>query len=80
MSLTTIMSHAGLSGYAIIGMILFLLVFVSLMIRLWLQSRAGGLEEVGRLPLEEALPVGAGPGGPSAHPAEAPAGNPEERR
>jgi hypothetical protein len=68
MSLTTIMSHAGLSGYAIAGMLIFLAVFISLMVRLWLQARKGGLEEVGRLPLEEGRPVAA-PGSlvPPAH-------------
>ncbi|MFA7330042.1 MAG: hypothetical protein WC326_03105 [Candidatus Delongbacteria bacterium] len=79
MSLSTIMSHAGYSGYAIIGMIFFLLVFASLMIRLWLQSRAGGLEEVGRLPLEEARPEAAS-GTIPAQPAQPAAGKLEERR
>lgn len=78
MSLSTIMSHAGLSGYAIVGMIFFLLVFTSLMIRLWLQSRAGGLEEVGRLPLEEARPAAAGSCEIPAQPAQPAAGKLEE--
>jgi len=59
MGLSTIMGLAGLSGYAIAGMLLFLAVFASLMVRLWLQARKGGLEEVGRLPLEEGRPVDA---------------------
>lgn len=63
MGLSTIMSSMGLSGYAIAGMLIFLAVFTSLMVRLWLQARKGGLEEVGRLPLEEGRPLAA-PGSP----------------
>jgi hypothetical protein len=57
MSLSTIMGHAGLSGYAIAAMLVFLAVFASILVRLWLQSRAGGLEEAGRMPLEDGQPV-----------------------
>ncbi len=57
MSLSTIMGNAGLSGYAIVAMILFLAVFASLMVRLWRQSRTGRLEEAGAMPLDDGRPA-----------------------
>jgi hypothetical protein len=57
LSLSTIMGNAGLSGYAIVAMILFLAVFTSLMIRLWRQSRTGRLEEAGAMPLDDGRPA-----------------------
>ncbi|MDP2359571.1 MAG: cbb3-type cytochrome c oxidase subunit 3 [bacterium] len=53
MGLSAIMGHAGLSGYAIVAMLLFIAVFASLMVRLWRQGRSGRLEEAGRLPLDD---------------------------
>lgn len=53
MRLTDIMSGAGLSGYAEIALILFLVAFAAIAIRLFLPSRKRDLERASRLPLED---------------------------
>lgn len=59
MSLSTIMSAAGLSGYAIAGLVVFTLVFASILIRLWLQGKKGELDDMDRLPLDDGRPAAA---------------------
>lgn len=65
MSLSTIMSEAGLSGYAIAGLIAFTLVFATILIRLWLQGRTGTLDADSGLPLDDGRPA-ASPEEPTA--------------
>ena len=82
MSLTTIMSHTGLAGYAIAGMVVFMAVFASILLRLWLQSRNGRLEEAGRMPLDDGRPAGEAASRQSGAPAgtDHASGKREERR
>jgi cbb3-type cytochrome oxidase subunit 3 len=53
MSLTDIMSHAGLAGYAEVALVLFAGVFLAVAIRLYRPSRRRELDEVARMPLED---------------------------
>lgn len=53
MRLSTIMSHAGLSGYAIVAMVLFIAVFLTVGIRLWMQHRRGDLNGKSAMPLDD---------------------------
>lgn len=56
MSLSDIMSNAGLAFYAEVALVLFLLVFVAVVVRLLLPSRRRELDETSRLPLHEEEP------------------------
>lgn len=58
MSLSAIMGQAGLAGWAVAAMALFLAVFIALLLRLWHSSRRGGLEGAARLPLEDGVAAG----------------------
>ena len=58
MKLSDIMSHAGLSFYTQVSLVLFLAVFVSVAIRTWMPSRRGELETASRLPFDEGVVVG----------------------
>lgn len=53
MKLSDIMAAAGLSLYAQIALVLFLIVFVAIAIRTFLPSRSRELDEASRLPLED---------------------------
>ena len=53
MKLSDIMGHAGLSVYAEIALVLFLLTFVAVLIRLFAPSQRAALEQAGRLPLDD---------------------------
>lgn len=53
MSLTEIMSAAGLSRYAEVALVLFMCAFVVLVWRIYLPSRRRGLERAARLPLDD---------------------------
>ncbi|HEX7122020.1 MAG TPA: cbb3-type cytochrome c oxidase subunit 3 [Gemmatimonadaceae bacterium] len=53
MSLTEIMSSAGLSRYAEIALVLFVVAFVLIVWRIYLPSRKRSLEQAARLPLED---------------------------
>jgi cbb3-type cytochrome oxidase subunit 3 len=53
MRLTDIMSNAGLSVYAEVGLLLFLLAFVVIAVRIFRPSRKKALDEAARLPLED---------------------------
>ena len=57
MRLSDIMSHAGLSGYAIIAMVLFMLAFGGIVWSVFQRSRRDEYERARRLPLEDGVPV-----------------------
>ena len=54
MKLSDIMSHAGLSFYAQIALVMFLTVFIAIVIRTFLPSRSNELREAALLPLDDA--------------------------
>ena len=51
--LSDIMAHAGLSMYAEVALVLFLLVFIGIVIRTFSPSQRKALDEASRLPLED---------------------------
>lgn len=53
MSLTDLMSGAGLSGYAIVAMILFLGAFVAIAFWVWWPSHKAWWTEAAQLPLDD---------------------------
>ncbi|HSA56720.1 MAG TPA: cbb3-type cytochrome c oxidase subunit 3 [Gemmatimonadaceae bacterium] len=53
MSLTEIMSGAGLSRYAEIALVLFFLAFLVILWRIYAPSRRRALERASRLPLDD---------------------------
>ena len=53
MDLTSVMSHAGLAGYAEIALILFFAVFLGIAVWVFAPSRRKEMNETGRLPLED---------------------------
>jgi len=53
MHLTDVMGHAGLSGYAIVAMILFLFAFGLIVWNVFRRSRRDEYERVGMLPLDD---------------------------
>jgi cbb3-type cytochrome oxidase subunit 3 len=53
MKLSDIMAAAGLSFYAQVALVLFLIVFVAIAIRTFLPSRARELDAAARLPLDD---------------------------
>ncbi|HEY0930533.1 MAG TPA: hypothetical protein VGE27_11495 [Gemmatimonas sp.] len=57
MKLSDIMSHAGLSFYTQVALVLFLGVFVAVAIRTWMPSRRGELDTASRLPFDEGTVV-----------------------
>ena len=59
MRLADVMSHAGLAGYAVIAMILFLGAFVAIVVRVAKRSAGAEFEEARRLPLDDDRPKGA---------------------
>jgi cbb3-type cytochrome oxidase subunit 3 len=60
--LTDVMGHAGLAGYAIVAMILFMLAFGGIVWRIFRRSRRDEYERAGRLPLEDDAPPSRSPG------------------
>ncbi len=56
MGLADVMSHAGLALYAEIAMVLFILVFIAVVIRLFASKRSD-LERHARMPLEDDAPA-----------------------
>ena len=56
--LTDVMSHAGLSGYAIVAMILFMLAFGAIVWRVFQRSRRDEYLQAGRLPLDDGIDDG----------------------
>jgi cbb3-type cytochrome oxidase subunit 3 len=55
MRLSDVMSHAGLALYAEIAMVIFLIVFVAIVIRLF-RSKRSEMERHARMPLEDSEP------------------------
>ena len=53
MKLSDIMGYADLAIYAEVAMVIFLLVFLTAAIRLWLPSRQQALRDAARLPLDD---------------------------
>ena len=53
MTLSDVMSHAGLAFYAEVAMVLFLIVFVTVAVRAVWPGRTRELEEAGRLPFDD---------------------------
>jgi cbb3-type cytochrome oxidase subunit 3 len=51
-SLTDVVSGAGLSGYAQVALVIFLIAFVGIVISLFLPSRQRTFERMRRLPIE----------------------------
>lgn len=60
MKLSDIMGNAGLSGFAEVALVIFLVVFVAVVVRTFLPSRRREMERASHLPLED--------GTPSSHP------------
>ena len=52
MRLSDVMSHAGLSGYAIVALVLFLAAFTAIVIRV-VRARRPDLDRLARMPLED---------------------------
>lgn len=53
MKLSDIMSNAGLSNYAVIALVIFLVVFVGIAIRTFLPSRNKEMRDASMLPLDD---------------------------
>jgi cbb3-type cytochrome oxidase subunit 3 len=58
MNLTEIMSAAGLSRYAEIALVLFVVAFIVILVRIYAPSRRRALERAARLPLEDDAEAG----------------------
>ena len=63
MRLSEIMSHAGLAGYAVAALVIFVLVFVAVAIRVLSPSRKREYDEAARMPLDDENPVNSRKGG-----------------
>ena len=59
MRLSDIMSHAGLAGYAVVAMLLFLAAFVAVVVRVAKRSSTPEFERARRMPLDDAERKGA---------------------
>jgi cbb3-type cytochrome oxidase subunit 3 len=57
MSLTDIMSGAGLSSWAEVALVIFVVAFAAIVWRTFLPSRKRGYDEAARLPLEDDTPA-----------------------
>lgn len=55
MKLSDIMSHAGLSTYAEVALVLFLCAFIVIVVRTFAPSRSSELREAALLPLDESV-------------------------
>jgi cbb3-type cytochrome oxidase subunit 3 len=62
MRLSDIMGHAGLSTYAEIALVLFLIAFVLIAISVFAPSRTKEFEEASRMPLDDIHPQTPRPG------------------
>lgn len=56
MSLSDIMGHAGLAGYAVAGLVLFLIAFAAVAVRTFWPGRGREMDEAARMPLDDDLP------------------------
>ena len=57
MRLSDVMSHAGLAGYAVVALVLFLVAFLAVVVRIARRSANAEFERASRLPLDDADPV-----------------------
>lgn len=57
MKLSDIMGNAGLSMYAQVALLIFVVVFIAIIIRTWAPSRRHELQEAAMLPLNDELPA-----------------------
>ncbi len=57
MRLTDIMSNAGLSSYAEVALILFVLAFIGIVIATFLPSRKREMDRAAHLPFDDAAPT-----------------------
>jgi len=57
MGLSGIMGKAGLEVYAEVGLVIFLIVFAAVVWNTFRKSRKGEMEEAGRIPLDDFVPV-----------------------
>lgn len=55
MRLSDVMSHAGLAGYAIAGLVLFLFAFVLVVLRVFRRGTSEEFRAASRLPLEDGV-------------------------
>lgn len=69
MSLTEIMSQAGLHAYAEAALVIFLVVFAAVVVRVFVARRASHYEHLRRLPLDDDQPPTTRPT-PSSPPGE----------
>lgn len=53
MGLSDVMGHAGLSGYAVVAMILFMVAFAGIVAWTFAPRRGREMDEASRLPLED---------------------------
>ncbi len=69
-SLSDVVGASGLSGYAIVALVLFVFAFVLILIPLIAPSRNAEYEADGRLPLDDLTPIPqrAAPASPAARP------------
>jgi cbb3-type cytochrome oxidase subunit 3 len=61
MKLSDVVGHSGLSGYAEIALVLFLVAFAIVVARLLWPAKPGALDHVSRLPLDDETPSAGGP-------------------
>lgn len=54
MRLSDVMSHAGLAGYAVVALVLFLVAFLAVVVRVARRSASAEFERASHLPLEDA--------------------------
>jgi len=56
MRLSEIMSHAGLSGYAEVALVIFLVAFLLILVAVFAPSRKSEFEAASRMPLDDTHP------------------------
>ncbi|HEX6942869.1 MAG TPA: cbb3-type cytochrome c oxidase subunit 3 [Gemmatimonadaceae bacterium] len=70
MSLTEIMSNAGLSRYAEVALLLFVFAFAVILLRIFRPGQRNRLEQQARLPLDDDAPAPPRPSRPPSNPNE----------
>ena len=55
--LSDLMSHAGLHGYAEVALVLFFVVFVAIVLRVYAPSRKREMDDMARKPLDDERPA-----------------------
>jgi cbb3-type cytochrome oxidase subunit 3 len=53
MKLSDVMSHSGLSGYAVVALILFMIAFVAIVLWIFWPGRKARMDRDSRLPLDD---------------------------